>query len=139
MSKPVTEVQSAVTREFHLNVETEDAAGNPVTRTWRLVLDYRAIAIVQREINRDLKRMDGWKDLSSSEVPVIVHACLRRYHPEVTLDEVLDNLNTAAQIPLENALFELAFPGAMEAWAKQKAQEKSTGATASPNAEMATA
>jgi hypothetical protein len=132
----MTEVQSACTPEIRLIVESEDAAGNPTSKTWRLVLDYRALAIIEQTTKRDLKKIDGWKDLSSAtDFPAIVHACLNRYHPDVELAEVVGNLNTAAQMPLENALFELAFPGAMEAWNKQKA----TGATASPNAPAATA
>jgi hypothetical protein len=136
MSKQISEVQSACTPEIHLVVNREDAAGNVTPTTWRLVLDYRALAIIEKETGRDLKRFEAWKDIKSSEFPVFVHAGLRRYHPAVTIDDVIDNLNVACQRPLSDAFFELCFPGVTEAFRKQQA-DAATGATALPNAETA--
>ena len=139
--KTFTEVQSACTPEIRLIVNTEDAAGNNVAKTWRLVLDYRALAIIEKATGRDLKKIEAWKEVKSAEFPVFVHAGLHRYHPEVTLVEVENCLNPASQVPLSDAFFELCFPGVAEAWAKSKAEskvEKDTGATAVPNAETAT-
>ena len=138
--KEVTEVQSATTPEVRLVVNSEDAAGNPLSKTWRLVLDYRALALIEKETGRDLKDYKAWAEIKSSEFPVFVHACLHRYHSEVTLEEVENSLNPACQVGLSNAFYELCFPGALERWAKIQAEEKEkTGATASPNAVTATA
>lgn len=136
--KEVTEVQSATTPEVRLVVNSEDAAGNPLSKTWRLVLDYRALALIEKETDRDLKDYKAWAEIKSSEFPVFVHACLHRYHPETTLEEVQNSLNPACQVGLSNAFYELCFPGALERWAKLQAETKEkTGATASPNVEMA--
>jgi hypothetical protein len=134
MSKQVSEVQSACTPEIRLVVNTEDAAGNTVAKIWRIVLDYRALAIIEKETGRDLKRIEQWKDVKSSEFPVFVHAGLHRYHPDVSREEVENNLNPASQRPLSDAFFEMCFPGVAEAWNKQQ----ETGATADPNEKTAT-
>jgi len=133
-----TEVQSATTPEVRLVVNSEDAAGNPLSKTWRLVLDYRALALIEKATGRDLKDHKAWAEIKSSEFPVFVHACLHRYHKEVTLEEVENSLNPACQVGLSNAFYELCFPGALERWAKVQAEVAANkGATASPNAETA--
>jgi hypothetical protein len=124
----VTEVQSATTPEVRLVVNSEDAAGNPLSKTWRLVLDYRALALIEKATTRDLKDYKQWLAIKSSEFPSFVHACLHRYHPDVTLEEVENSLNPACQVGLSNAFYEMCFPGATERWKKLQA-----GETASPN------
>ncbi|HLX83813.1 MAG TPA: hypothetical protein VKR59_07935 [Terriglobales bacterium] len=134
MSRETT-VQSAVTPTFSIVINGEDAAGNPTTKTWKLCLDYRALAAIEDATNRDLKKIENWKDISSGkEFPQIIHCCLRRYNPDVTLDDVLENLNPQAQLPLSDALFCITFPGVVEAFKKQKED----GATAVPNEQTAT-
>ena len=120
--KNISEVQSACTPEIRLVVNTEDAAGNTISKTWRIVLDYRALATIEKETGRDLKRIEAWKEVKSSEFPVFVHAGLHRYHPEVTKDEVENSLNPASQSPLSDAFFEMCFPGVTDAWKKAKAE-----------------
>ena|ERR1035441_7454971 len=133
--KEETIVQSMSTPHIAIVINGEDVAGNATQKTWKLCLDYRALAKIEAATKRDLKSIDGWKDVSSGvEFPQIVHCCLHRYNPDVTLDDVLDNLNPAAQRLLSDTLFELSFPGIKEAWEKQQ----KTGATASPNAVKAT-
>jgi hypothetical protein len=108
-------IQSTVTP----TVNIEFGNGKP----WILCLDYRALAKIEATTKRDLKKIDSWKDISSGvEFPQIIWCCLGRYSPEVTLDDVLDNLNPAAQRLLSDALFEMTFPGVAEAWAKQQAE-----------------
>src|ERR1039458_10253611 len=133
MPKP-SEVQSMVTPELHIVVNTEDAANNPISKTWRVILDYKALAIIEKTTGRDLKDYKTWSDLKSSEYPVFVHAGLHRYHPEVTLDDVYSSLNPGCQVGLSNAFFEMCFPGAAEA-VRKAAEEKTAGATAVPNTE----
>lgn len=128
----MSEVQSAVTPEIRLVVSKEDAAGNAVATTWRIVLDYRALAIIEKATGRDLKRIEAWKEVKSSEFPVFVHAGLHRYHPEVSLEDVENSLNPASQTPLSNAFFELCFPGVTEAIAKKQSE------TESPNSQTET-
>lgn len=127
MSKS-SEIQSAVTPEIRLVVSKEDAAGNTLATTWRVVLDYRALAIIEKATGRDLKRIEAWKEIKSSEFPVFVHAGLHRYHPEVSLEDVENSLNPASQVPLSNAFFELCFPGILEAMAKQESEPQSPNA-----------
>jgi hypothetical protein len=122
-----TDIQSTVTPEIRLVVVTEDASGNEVRKTWRLVFDYRAIAKAEAAIGRDIKKIAAWKDISSGkDFPAIVHAGLNRYNPEVTLDEVLDVLNPMAQTALSDEIFYYMFPGMREALAK--AAEAESGA-----------
>jgi hypothetical protein len=131
-------IQTTVTPTVDIVIAgpTKDAAASKV---WKLCLDYRALAKIENATKRDLKTIEGWKDISSGkEFPQIVWCCLGRYSPEVTLEDVLDNLNPQAQRLLSDALFELTFPGVMEAYAKQQEEEKATGATASPNVPAAT-
>jgi hypothetical protein len=130
-----TVVQSAATPTISINIHGEDAAGNETQKTWKLCLDYRALASIENATKRDLKNITAWKDISSGkEFPQIIHCCLHRYSPDVTLDDVLENLNPQAQRQLSDALFDITFPGVVEAWKKQQ----EAGATASPNAETAT-
>jgi len=135
LSMQNTEVQSAVMDHFNIVVINEDAAGNEIKKTWRLVYDYRSIAKIEKAIGRDIKKISSWKDLSSgTDFPAIVHGGLNRYHPDVTLDEVLDVLNPAAQRVLSDEIFYLMFPGMREVIEKRT----ETGATADPNSQTAT-
>lgn len=116
-------IQSTVTPTFQIAFAGEE-------KIWTLCLDYRALAKIEATTKRDLKRIENWKDISSGvEFPQIVWCCLGRYSPDVTLDDVLDRLNPAAQELLFEALFELTFPGAIAA--VKKAELEGT----SPNAE----
>jgi len=129
-----TEVQSAVMDHFNIVVINEDAAGNEIKKTWRLVYDYRALAKIEKTIGRDIKKIEAWKDLSSgTDFPAIVHGGLNRYHPDVTIDQVLDVLNPAAQRILSNEIFYLMFPGMREAIEKREAgTETENPQTATP-------
>ena len=103
------------------------------TKTWKLCYDYRSIAAIEDATGLDLKKFDDWKAISSGkQFPKIVHGGLHRYNPDVTLEEVLDVLNPQAQRLLSDKIFDLMFPGAYEAFIKQKELED-TGATADPN------
>ena len=132
--KKETEVQSAVTDYFNLIIVSADAAGNETKKTWRLVYDYRALAKIEKTIGRDIKKIEAWKDLSSgTDFPAIVHGGLNRYHPDVTIDQVLDVLNPAAQRILSNEIFYLMFPGMREAIEKREAgTETENPQTATP-------
>jgi len=134
MSKE-TIVQSAATPTISIVIHGEDAAGNETTKTWKLCLDYRALASIEDTTKRDLKNIESWRDISSGkEFPQIIHCCLHRYSPDVTLDDVLESLNPQAQRQLSDALFDITFPGVVAAWKKHQ----ETGATAVPNAATAT-
>jgi hypothetical protein len=127
-----TIIQSAVTPTVSIIINGEDQAGNATQKTWKLCLDYRALAKIEATTKRDLKNINSWKDISSGvEFPQIIWCCLGRYNPDITVEDVLDNLNPQAQRSLSDALFELTFPGVTDAWKKQLA----TGVTAVPNGE----
>lgn len=128
-----TIVQSTVTPTVSIIINGEDAAGNPTAKTWKMCLDYRALSKIEDATKRDLKKIENWRELSSGkDFPVIIHCCLGRYSPDVSLDDVLDNLNPQAQRYLSDALFELTFPGITEAFNKQQTEGTS------PNAQTVT-
>ena len=123
------------TPHFTLELDSEDGTPNKV---WKLCYDYRSIAAIEEETGLDLKKLEDWKNISSGkQFPKIVQGGLKRYNPEVTLDQVLDVLNPDAQELLRAAIFDLLYPGLQEAWLKREA-EKASGATASPNAQKET-
>jgi len=122
-------IKSCITPHFTLEIDTED--GN-APKILKLCYDYRSIAAIEEATGLDIKKIEAWKSISSGkQFPQIVWGGLRRYNPEVTLDEVLDFLNPAAQRVLSDAIFELMFPGVVEAFKKQQADNESAGV--SPN------
>src|ERR1700761_85301 len=115
-------LKTRVTPHFTLEIDGED--GNP-PKVWKLCYTYGAIALIEDTIGKDLKKVQDWKDLSSGkDFPVIVWGGLQKFNPE-------------AQRLLSDAIFELMFPGVVEAYNKALAEEK-TGATADPNADTGT-
>lgn len=129
-------IKTSITPHFSLLIDKEDGS-EPIT--WKLCLDYNAIARIEDAIGKDLKKIEDWKDISSGkDFPQIVWGSLHRYNPDVTLDEVKDMLNPECQRLLSDALFEMAFPGVSEAYQKALAAEKETGETADPNEQTAT-
>ncbi len=134
MKKEETTVQSMCTDYFNIVINDEDAAGNSTKKIWKLCYDYRAIAKIEKTIGRDIKKIEAWKDLSSgTDFPAIVHGGLNRYHPDVTIDQMLDVLNPAAQRILSDEIFYLMFPGVREAIEKREAgAETENPQTATP-------
>ena len=119
-------IRTCITPFFRLCIDMEDGT----TKEWRLVYDYRSIAAIEDATGLDLKKIEAWRSISSGkQFPQIVHGGLHRYNPEVTLDDVLDILNPQAQRLLSDEIFNLCFPGVVEAY--NKAQ--STGASNLPN------
>lgn len=124
-------IKANVTDWFRLVIKNEDDC---TTKVWKLCYDYPAIAAVEESTGIDLKKIDGWKSISSGkDFPKIIHGGLHRYNPEVTLDDVLNFLNPAVQRELSDKVFELCFPGVVEAFKKQQELENATGETADPN------
>jgi hypothetical protein len=131
MSKQ-TEIKTRVTPHFTLILDSEDGAP---ARTWRLCYTYKAIARIEEATGLDLKKVDDWQKISSGkDFPKIVWGGLEKFNPEVTLDEVIEALNPEAQRLLSDEIFELMFPGIVEALKKHQA----AGATADPNLQTAT-
>jgi len=121
----------------HITIEIDPEDGTQ-SRKWKLCYNYRAIAAIEDAIGRDIKKITDWKDLSSGKhFPVIVWGGLRKFNPEVSLDEVLDVLNPTAQNTLSDLIFDLMFPGVKEAFEKLQ-RDKGAGATANPNSQTAT-
>ena len=122
-------IKMRVTPHFTLILDAEDETE---PRKWSLCYTYKAIAKIEAAINKDIKKISDWNLLSSGkDFPVIVWGGLDKFNPEVTLDEVIEILNPEAQRALSDAIFELMFPGAREAY--QKLLDEGTGATADPN------
>jgi hypothetical protein len=133
MSKAV-EIQSPDLGYVNLVLNTTDEQGNPVAQTYKLIYEYRAIKRAEDALGIDLKDFTKWGQIKSSMTPQLVHAGLAKYHPEVTLDQVIDQLNPEAQAVLQDAIFGLLFPGVLEKIKKLKEEQESVGET-SPNAE----
>jgi hypothetical protein len=134
MNKPV-EIQSPELGYVNFVLTTSDEQGQPVTNTYKLIFDYRAIKRAEEALGIDLKDFSQWKNVKSSMTPVLVHAGLAKFHPAVTLDEVIDSLNPESQGKIQDAIFELLFPGVIEKIQKLKAEQDKAEGTASPNAE----
>ena len=118
------EVKSAVIPHIDLVINDVNEQGEAITKTFKLVYDYRAIARAEDSIGVDLKSFEAWKELKSSMTPKLVHAGLAKHHPEVTLEYLLDVLNPSVQRSLQEALFEYLFPGVMDAMRKAQAEAK---------------
>src|ERR1051326_6180080 len=116
-----TVIQSTVTPRVAINIEKESGV-----EKWEMCLDYRALAKFEHETGLDLKNPGSWEQLGSGETfSKLVWCCLARYSPNVSYEDVLDNLNPAAHQYLRAALLELTFPGFLELAASQieKAQD----------------
>jgi hypothetical protein len=126
-------IKSKVLDHFTIEVDAED--GKP-SKVWKLCYRYRDIALIEETIQKDIKNIETWTKAFSSgkDIPVIVWGGLRKFNPEVTLDDVLDVLNPEAQAGLNSAIVELLFPGIHVAAEKAaKALEEK-----SPNVQTAT-
>jgi hypothetical protein len=120
-----TTIQSTVTPHVLIVIQKPDST----EETWKMCLDYRAIAKFESETGLDVKRPDTWEQITSGETfAKLVWCCLTRYSPHITFDDVLDNLNPAAHQYLRAALLELTFPGFLE-----RAAQRITEQGASPN------
>jgi hypothetical protein len=129
-------IQTMATPHIKLIIDSDDPA--IPSKTWKLCLDYRALALIEEKTKRDLKRIEAWADLSSGkDWPIIIHACCQRYNSDVTLEDVYAVMNPQAQRELSDMLFEITFPGVTEAYKRLKEREQD-GETAVPNASPAT-
>jgi hypothetical protein len=126
------EVQSPDLGYINLVLNSLDDQCNPVSTTYKLIYDYRAIKRAEDALGIDLKDFTQWSKVKSSMTPQLVHAGLAKYHPEVSLEEITDQLSPEAQVAIQNAVFELLFPGVIEKIEKLKAEQD-----ASPNVQAA--
>jgi hypothetical protein len=122
--KEETVLKLAITPHFRVSIDKEDGT----TEEWRLCLDYRSLALIEDEVGLDLKNWEVWQSISNKQFPQIVHGSLRRFNPEVSLDQVLDVLSPGVQRIVSDELLYLCFPDAREAFKKFQAA-KETGAT----------
>ncbi len=131
------ELQSPDLGYVNLVLNSADEQGSPVTRTYKLSYEYRAIKRAEDSLGIDLKDFTQWSKVKSSMTPQLIHAGLAKFHPDVTLDEVTDLLNPSVQAAVQDAIFELLFPGVLEKIQKRKAELDKAEAegTTSPNAE----
>ena len=133
-----TPLKMKVTPTYGLLLDPEDGTPEEKWAKWTLCYDYRSIAAIEEETGLDLKKLEDWKNVSSGKhFPKIIHGGLKRYNPDVTLEQVLDRLNPDAQELLRAVIFELLYPGLQEAWLAREAK-KASGATASPNVKTET-
>jgi hypothetical protein len=130
----VIEVQSPDIGYVNLVLGSLDAEGNPVSITYKLTYDYRGIKRFDDATAIDLKDFTQWAKVKSGHTPELVHAGLAKFHPDVTLDQVIDQLNPSAQAVIQDAIFELLFPGLLEKIKGLKEQQDRPGEV-SPNVE----
>ncbi len=127
-------IKMRTTPHISLVLDPEDGTDPKTWKTWKLCFTYKAIAKIEEAIQKDIKKIADWNTLSSGkDFPVIVWGGLDKFNPDVTLEQVTESLNPEAQRALSDAIFELMFPGAKEAYEKILSDEKATGATADPN------
>lgn len=139
MSKAV-ELLSPEIPYIELVINDRDEQGEPVTKTFKLCFDYRAIARAEDSIpGLDLKDWQRWKDLKSSDTPKLIHAGLAKFHSDVTLEYLLDVLNPVAQEPILKALFDYLFPGLWDFLVKLKKEEARAKAAGVPKNELSEA
>jgi hypothetical protein len=112
-----TFLKKAVMKFKTLEVDDE----NGKTTTYKLALDMNAIAAAYEDIGKDFAKFETWKnEIPSPETLKLFWYSLKRFHPEVTFEEVGRWLNAEALIHVTNLLWELAFPGVVEQINKNK-------------------
>jgi hypothetical protein len=104
-------INSPVTPYINFVLNSEDPNGNPVVENFKLVYDYRAIRRAEEELGIDLKDWQQWKHIKSSQTPALVYCGLMKFHPDVTKEHIEETLNPDVQGPLQQALFDMFFPG----------------------------
>jgi hypothetical protein len=97
---------------------------------YKLQYDYAALKQFEDVAGIDLKDVAQWKNVKSHMMPALVHAGLGRHHPEITINEVAGFLHPSTQTAVQDAVFELIFPGLIDKI--REAQEKDNKR---PNAE----
>jgi hypothetical protein len=125
-----TSLKKALLNVAHLEVETD--AG---TRKYKLALDFNAISKANEEFSKDFAVATAWTGIASHEAVKLCWYALKRFHPEVTWDEVCSWFQPEHIVPLQNLLFELAFPGTVERL--KKAAEANTQGESQPNSQAA--
>jgi hypothetical protein len=117
----ISVLKKAVMNFATLEVETDEGI-----KEYKLVLDMNAIAAVNEELGKDFAEASNWSHMTGVDVAkVCVHA-LKRFHPELTMDEVGSWFTPEHAVQLHNLLFGLAFPGYMERL-KKAVEEKEKG------------
>lgn len=99
-----------------------------------LTLEYDIPAVIQAEedLKQSLKSLTEWFALKWDAVPVLLHAGLKKHHPEMTLvdmEHFCNELGTEGVLEVLHALICLNFPRAMA-----RAEAALRKGTASPNA-----
>jgi hypothetical protein len=120
---PSLEIQSPDLNCISLVLNSSDATGAPVAKTFTLAYDYRALKRIEDNLHVDLKSYTQWIEVKSWMTPQLVHAGLAKFHPEVTLEEIQDSLNPIAQGKIQDAIFELLFPGVLKKLEELKAKQ----------------
>jgi hypothetical protein len=114
-------LKKAVMKFKTIEVEEEDGT----SKIYKMALDMNAIAAALEDTGKDFASFDTWRNQpSSSEITKLFLCSLKRFHPEVTLEEVGRWLVPETLIHIQYHLFELAFPGLAEQIGK--AQESTT-------------
>lgn len=121
----------AITPHFSLVIDKEDGTE---PETWKLCLDYRALARIEEATGLDIKNKSVWNKsgtvgFSAKHFPAVVWGALQRFHPDVDIDRVLNLLNPEAEMAVTLSLFELCFPGLIEANISAMKDAEATGAT----------
>src|ERR1700743_1547141 len=124
-------LKKAVMNFSTLEVETE--AG---TKKYKLVVDMNAIARANEILGKDSAVPSSWNGITSVEVAKICWFALKRFHPEVTLDEVMGWFTPETAVQLNNLLYETAFPGIVARLKEIDAKAKSQGES-QPNPQKA--
>ncbi len=95
--------------------------GDGPAQAWKLCVDYNALAKIETATGMDIRKIDSWAGISNTNFTQIVWGCLARYSPEVTLEDVRNQLHPQIQTKVGDAILLLTFPELAEAMAKHQA------------------
>lgn len=115
-------LKKAVMNVSNLEVETDDG-----TKKYKLALDMNAIANANETLGKDFALPQTWVGMTAVETAKLCWYALKRFHPNIMLDEVFAWFTPEHAPTLHNLLFELAFPGVLERLKKAAEENKAPG------------
>lgn len=129
MEKKIIVFESASLGVATVQLRKLDQSLNEIAVSYSLVMDFNAIAKAEQETGKDLSSPSNWANLTGYEVCKVCWCAFERFHPEVTLKEVLQMLAPAQSGAVMDLLFEMCFPGliakSIEARKKKEAEGES--------------
>jgi hypothetical protein len=109
--KPFESATLGVVKLVVNDVSLVDGDVKESQKTYHLVLDFNAMATALKMTGLDLTRTASWANMALDNLQIVCWTAFRRFHPEVTLEEVGRILSPAKQEDVKGMLMDLAYPG----------------------------